>query len=311
MSVSSSLNPNPVINDDHRTVDIVARIKARYQVAANAEKRLAGILLNDLPFAASASITEIAERAEVSAPTITRLARALGYQGTKEFRFHLAQALTVVGAYLTPNPATNNFASLNANDIIGAIRSGAHAALELMFSEIDECNLEKLVEPLPLADQILVYGTGGMSSMAAIELQNRLFRLGLHVTAHTDPQLQRMSASVVTHKTVVIGFSLSGRARSVHDAISIAQEYGAHTIAITSADSPVAQKAHTVLPVTFKEGTNLYMPSMTRYALLACVDLLAMSTATQMGPEVLENLRRVRQSLVSQGITDPHFPIGD
>jgi hypothetical protein len=48
-----------------------------------------------------------------------------------------------------------------------------------------------------------------------------------------------------------------------------------------------------------------------RYALLACVDILAMATAHAIGPGVIEPLRRVRQSLATQDIRDPLLPIGD
>lgn len=307
--MSQDKEPSPGRAQALRNVDIVAKLEDRRRRGNPAEQRLVDCLLTDLQFAASAAIADIAKRADVSAPTITRLARALGFDGVKEMRIHLAQALAVGGAYLRPSSQVNHYD--NADSAVATICSSAHAALELMSVGLSDTDIESIVVPLCKADQILVYGTGGMSSMAAIELQNRLFRLGLHVTTHTDPQLQRMSASVVTDKTVVVGFSLSGRARSVRDAMAIAQQYGAHAIAVTSADSPLANRADAVVPVTFRENENLYMPSMARYALLAAVDILAISTATSLGPNVLENMRRVRQSLVSQDMTDPHFPIGD
>ena len=102
-----------------------------------------------------------------------------------------------------------------------------------------------------------------------------------------------------------------GQARSVIDALLIARQYGAHAIAITGPDSPLAGIADTVLPLTFKEDTDIYKPSSVRYALLAAVDILAMSTAHAVGPKAIESLRRVRQSLASQDIRNPKLPIGD
>ena len=147
--------------------------------------------------------------------------------------------------------------------------------------------------------------------MAAVELQNRLFRLGLTVTSQTDPQLQRMNASALTKRDTIVGISISGQARSVIDALLIARQYGAHGIAITGPDSPLAGIADTVLPLTFKEDTDIYKPSSVRYALLAAVDILAMCTAHAVGPKAIESLRRVRQSLASQDIRNPKLPIGD
>ena len=298
----------PVPED--RTVDIIARLHARQARGRDAERRLVDAILGDLQFAAQATIAEIAQRAGVSEPTITRLARSLGFSGTQEMRIHIAQALAIGGAYLrTPPPAPTGPAGFA--DAVAAIAKGAHAALDLLALGLAEADVAGMARTISGARQVLVCGTGGGSSMAAVEMQNRLFRLGLKVTAQTDPQLQRMNASVLGARDVVVLFSLSGQARSVLDACRIARQYGAHTIAVARPDTPLAREAQAVLPLNFQEDTDLYKPSSARYALLACVDILAMATAHAIGPGVIEHLRRVRQSLASQDIRDPHLPIGD
>ncbi|MDN2567103.1 MurR/RpiR family transcriptional regulator [Aquibium sp. A9E412] len=291
-------------------MDIVARLQNRLEQGREAERRLVQTMLADLNFAAHAPIAQIAERAGVSEPTITRLARALGFPGTRVMRFHLAQALAIGGAYLRSRGGEAE-ALTPAGQVVAKVAGGAHAAIELMSMALADVDLEAIARSLSRASQILVYGTGGGSSMAAVELQNRLFRLRLHATAHTDPQLQRMSASVLEPGAMVIGFSISGQAASVIDAVSIARQYGARALVITTPGSPLAAAGDALLPLTFKEDPNLYKPSATRYALLAAVDILAMATAEAIGPPVLEPLRRVRHSLASQNIRNPDLPIGD
>lgn len=302
-----------------RHVDIIARLQSRLELGRDAEKRLVESILSDLQFATHAPIAQIAERASVSQPTFTRLARALGFPGTREMRVHLAQSLAIGGAYLRSMPGTGPGTGAGKaeqeqppfSQTIAKVSGGAHAALELMCVALAEVDLEDIARSVSKASQVLIYGTGGSSSMAAVELQNRLFRLGLHASAHTDPQLQRMSASVLKPKAVVIGFSISGQARSVIDAVSIARQYGVRSIVVTTPGSPLAKAGSALLPLTFKEDGDLYKPSSTRYALLAAVDILAMGAAEAIGPKVLEQLRRVRQSLASQDIKNPNLPIGD
>jgi len=296
--------------DAERNVDIIARLQERRELGRDAEKRLVECILADLQFAANAPIAQIAERADVSEPTITRLARALGFPGTREMRFHLAQALAIGGRYLRTSEAAQEALS-PLGQVISEVSVGAHAALDLMFAALGDTDIRSIVAPLARASQVLIYGTGGGSSMAAVELQNRLFRLGLHATAYCDPQLQRMSASVLGRQAAVIGFSISGQARSVIDAALIARQYGATVISVTLPNSPLARASDAVLPLTFREDANLYKPTSARYALLAAVDILAMGTAETIGPRVLEPLRRVRQSLASNDIRDPSLPIGD
>ncbi len=51
-----------------------------------AERQLAGVLLRDYPMVGLQSITKLAETADISTPTVIRLARKLGYEGFPELQ---------------------------------------------------------------------------------------------------------------------------------------------------------------------------------------------------------------------------------
>ncbi len=291
-------------------IDIIARLKARLAAGHRAEVQLIETILGDLHFATTAPIADIAARAGVSEPTVTRLARSLGFASTREMKVHLAQALAVGGAYLRAHE-TNSDGQHTSNQVVATICSRAHAAIDLMSVALAQSDITALGELLARASRIVVYGTGGNSSMAAVELQNRLFRLGLNSTAYADPQLQSMSASVSDARTVIVAFSTSGRVRSVLDAVAVARQYDATVIGITSPGSPLANAVDHLVPFVFEEDQNLYKPSSSRFAMLAVVDILAMAAAEAIGPGVLELLRRVRQSLTTLETGGPPQPIGD
>lgn len=293
------------IPPDARAVDIVGRLRERLTSGKDAEKRLVETILADLQFAAFEPIARIAERADVSEPTITRLARAIGFSGTRELRLHIAQALAIGGAYLRPEE--NNESESGLSDVI----RGAQAALDLVALGLAETDLPTIAAQIVNAKRILICGTGGGSGMAAVELQNRLFRLGLAVSAQIDPQLQRMNAATLCGEDIIIGFSLSGRVSSVLDALQIAGQYGAKTLAAAPPDTPIQRASDFSLPLTYQEDHNLLKPSSSRFALLAVVDVIALSVAQAMRPRVTETLRRVRQSLATQDITNPNLPVGD
>lgn len=296
--------------DETRRIDIIARLKSRLEVGHRAELQLIECILGNLHFATTAPIAELAKRAQVSEPTVTRLARSLGFSNTRDMKVHLAQALALGGAYLRAHES-NSEEQHSSNQVVATICNRAHAALDLMSVALAQVDVKALGELLAAASRIIVYGTGGNSSMAAVELQNRLFRLGLNSNAYADPQLQSMSASVVDRKSVIVAFSTSGRVRSVLDAVAVARQYDATCIAVTAPDSPLAGAVHHVVPFVFEEDQNLYKPSSSRFAMLAVVDILAMATAEAVGPKVLELLRRVRQSLSTIRTNGPMQPIGD
>ncbi|MXQ12490.1 SIS domain-containing protein [Microvirga makkahensis] len=290
------------------TQDIIARVRRWATDGSKAERKLASLVLRDLAYVSKAPIADIASRAGVSEPTVTRFARSLGCEGIRDFKYHLAQALAVGGSYLNPAPLQREE---REERVLATVCGNAVAAIERVRSGIDMDTVGSIAEQISAARSILSYGSGGNSSNMAMELHNRLFRLGLSVIAHSDGQMQRMTASVVTPETVVIAFSISGYSPSVVDSVRTARHYGARTIAVTAPGSALAQEAETLLPFAVPEDSNLYKPTSARYAMLAVVDLIAMTTAEAIGPSVLEGLRRIKHSLAVVNVNDPKLPLGD
>ncbi|SCY79626.1 transcriptional regulator, RpiR family [Microvirga guangxiensis] len=290
------------------TQDIITRVRRWAEDGSKAERRLASLVLSDLAYVSKAPIADIATRAGVSEPTVTRFARALGCEGIRDFKYHLAQALAVGGSYLNPSPLQREE---REERILAAICGNAVTAIERLRSSIDMDTIALIADQIATARSVLSYGSGGNSSIMAMELHNRLFRLGLSVISHSDGQMQRMTASVATPETMVIAFSISGYSPSVVDSVRISRHYGAKTVAITAPGSALAREAEILLPFSVPEDSNLYKPNSARYAMMAIVDLIAMTTAEAIGPAVLEGLRRIKHSLAAVNVNDPRLPLGD
>ena len=288
--------------------DIITRLQLMSQDGTKSDRRLAGLVLSDLDFASKAAISEIAARVGVSEPTVTRFCRNLGCEGLRDFKFYLAQAIAIGGQYLSPEPLSRD---AREQRIASAITEAAIAAIKRASENLDMSVLVGVAARIAGSGNILCIGSGGISSMLAIEMQNRLFRLGLSTLAQTDGQLQRMYAAVATPETTLVAFSVSGYARSVIEAVEVAQQYGAATVAITAPDSALAKVADTVIPLQSFEDGNIYKPTSSRYALLAIVDMIATTVAESRGPKVLENLRRIKQSVNTLKVDDPKLPLGD
>ncbi|WP_421915684.1 MurR/RpiR family transcriptional regulator [Mesorhizobium sp.] len=288
--------------------DIITRLQLMSQDGTKSDRRLAGLVLSDLDFASKAAISEIAARVGVSEPTVTRFCRNLGCEGLRDFKFYLAQAIAIGGQYLSPEPLNRD---AREQRIASAITEAAIASIQRASENLDMTALVDVAARIATSGNVLCIGSGGISSMMATEMQNRLFRLGVSVLAQVDGQLQRMYAAVATPETTVVAFSVSGYARSVIEAVQVAQQYGATTVAITAPDSTLAKTADTVIQWQPLEDGNIYKPTSSRYALLAIVDMIVTSVAETRGPKVLENLRRIKQSVNTLKVDDPRLPIGD
>ncbi|MBZ9670261.1 MurR/RpiR family transcriptional regulator [Mesorhizobium sp. B3-2-1] len=288
--------------------DIITRLQLMSQDGTKSDRRLASLVLSDLDFASKAAISEIAARVGVSEPTVTRFCRNLGCEGLRDFKFYLAQAIAIGGQYLSPEPLSRD---AREQRIASAITEAAVTAIQRASENLDMTTLVDVAARLAASGNVLCIGSGGISSMMATEMQNRLFRLGLPVLAQIDGQLQRMYAAVATPDTTVVAFSVSGYARSVIEAVQVAQQYGAATVAVTAPDSALAKAADTVIHLQPLEDGNIYKPTSSRYALLAIVDMIVTSVAETRGPKVLENLRRIKQSVNTLKVDDPRLPLGD
>ncbi|MBZ9658918.1 MurR/RpiR family transcriptional regulator [Mesorhizobium sp. ESP-6-4] len=288
--------------------DIITRLQLISQDGTKSDRRLAGLVLSDLDFASKAAISEIAARVGVSEPTVTRFCRNLGCEGLRDFKFYLAQAIAIGGQYLSPEPLSRD---AREQRIASAITEAAIAAIQRASENLDMTTVMDVAARIAASGNVLCIGSGGISSMMATEMQNRLFRLGLSALAQTDGQLQRMYAAVATPETTLLAFSVSGYARSVIEAVEVAQQYGAATVAITAPDSALAKVADTVILLQSVEDGNIYKPTSSRYALLAILDMIATTVAEARGPKVLENLRRIKQSVNTLKVDDPRLPLGD
>lgn len=287
--------------------DIVARLREIAETGKNSDSQVAAAILSDADFATHASIDKLAQKAGVSEPTITRFCRMLGFEGTRDFKVRLAQSLAIAGRFIVPGPAQ----SINGTGIPSIIARSAIEAVEAACRLINHDDLERAASLVAQAGMVRAYGSGGASSMAATELENRLFRLGILASSTIDGEMQQMTAATSSKETVIIAYSLSGEIEPLIEAVTIARHYGAKTIAFTAPGSTLASVAELVLPFHIEEGTNVYRPSPARYALLALTDMIAMTIAEKIGTPAVERMRRIKNLQGMHKTDAPNLPLGD
>nr|VUD35205.1 transcriptional regulator [Raoultella sp. NCTC 9187] len=152
---------------------------------------------------------------------------------------------------------------------------------------------------------------GGGSTSARRRSSIAWFRLGLPVVSQNDGLLVRMMSSAVTPKDVVIVLSLGGYTTEIIESAAIARQYGAKVIAITPADTPLAEQADLLLPLLVRENDYIFKPSTSRYAMLAMVDVLATELAMANKPQAKDRLRRIKLALDSHRGGVDRQPLGD
>ncbi|SEK28753.1 MurR/RpiR family transcriptional regulator [Pacificibacter marinus] len=259
------------------------------------ERKLAESVLADVNYATNASIIDIATRAGVSPPTVTRFCRRLGCASFSDFKVQLAKSAYVGLRYLKPEAVTTTPAQV-AEDIV----TKAQNALYEMHRTLDLDRVNAAVDLLSKAEMIYAFGSGGNSSMIVNELQNRLFRLGARISASNDHGMNLMLSAAAQPGTVVFGSSVSGRNEELISCFELLRERGIPTIALTQDGSPLADVADVVIPINLPEGRNIFRATSTRYASLAVVDIIANLVAYQDRAKSTRILRGIKEQLVKQ-----------
>lgn len=289
--------------------DILSIIKDFYNELRPAERQVADVVLADVTFAVDASNAEIAKRADVSEPTVTRFCRSIGCDGVRDFKLKLAQSVVVGRLYLAPGepmPPTTD-----GSPLWSVVFGEARNALAAVERSVNPADILKAAEFVAGAKQVVIFGLGGSSTALAQETQNRLFRYGVAAISHSDPYVLKMTAATLKPNDLVIAISGTGRTREVIEVVELAKHYRAKTIGITAPDSELASICDIKLTVDIPEYPDPLKPTASRYAFLVIVDLLSSAVGYHLGSSARETLRRIKYTVLSHRKGKVLEPLGD
>ena len=279
------------------------RIKAALPSLAPAEQRVAKLVLSDPRSFAKQPITELADRAHVSKPTVVRFCRSVGYDGLSDFKLKLAGSVSEGVPFIHRSVDVDD----KTSDIMVKVIDNTVAAFLKYRNDASTVAVEKAVTTMVAAfnqgKRIEFYGVGN-SGVVAQDAQHKFFRLGMHTIAYSDGHMQVMSASLLRPGDCVVVISNSGRTRDLMDACDIARKNGATTIVITASASPLATAGDIHLAADHPEGFDRYSPMVSRLLHLMIIDILATCVALRIGGDTLQPiLREMKNNLRSKRYT--------
>ena len=272
------------------------RIRASVPALPPAEQRVAKVLLADPRAFASLPVSELAERAHVSKPTVVRFCRSVGYDGLADFKLKLAGSVNEGVPFVHRAVDEDD----KPADIIVKVIDNAVSALLKYRNDAASHAFERAIEALANAGRnnhrIDFYGVGN-SGIVAQDAQHKFFRLGVNSVAYSDGHVQVMAATMLGPGDCAVIFSNSGRSRDLLDAAEIARKRGATTIVVTSSGSPLAQQGHILLAADHPEDYDRYSPMVSRLLHLVIIDILTTAVALRMPGELRPMLQEIKRNL--------------
>lgn len=284
--MTTVVEPCPIVTggvDTMLDLCVTARIEANMPQMSAAMTKLATLLLEEPLAPLKLSITELAARAGTSATTVTRFCRLVGYAGYAPFRL----AVAVDSGRIKSEEAwrTDIGGSFDPHDtpeeVLRALAGSHISAMEATAGSVVLADIVRIAHAIATCKWVDIYGIGD-SALMAVEMQMRLYRIGIN--AHTWDEVHNglTSAALQDASSVAIGISNTGRTSDTIEMLAQAKSSGALTLALTGdPDSPLAALAEMHLATYAPDEYPCAGGLSTKHAQLFAIDLLYLIVVQQ------------------------------
>ena len=264
---------------DGDAVQVTVRLRGIVDTLQPSLARVARVILAGPASVADLSISDLARRARTSETTVIRLCRRLDVGGYPQLRLQLAKE---AGSrerggerHLTGDIDPDD----TLREVVEKLAFADARAVEDTASSISLATLDEVVAAIVAAERVDIFGVGA-SGFVAMDLQQKLHRIGCIAFSWSDAHLSMTSAALLSSRDVAIGISHTGATFDTIDPLELARATGATTIAITnSPDSPLVGHADLVLLTAARETTFRSGATASRIAQLAVIDFIFVGVA--------------------------------
>lgn len=231
------------------------------------------------------SIQTLAKTNNVSTTTILRLCHKLGYQGFSDLKIDL---ITSSGSKKQDNVLQED---INLDDSIETVNDKIHL---IEKSSIDEThammNTEQLIKANELirnGNKVVIYGAGS-SGLVGKELEYQLIKIKKDVSCHLDYSIQFSIVNTLDKNDLLIVISHSGENQDGVKLLTLAQQLGVPSIAITKmGQSRISGLADVILHTISTESVSRLIPIRSKISQLSVINMLVTNLFIQQYDERL------------------------
>ena len=270
------------------------KIKMLYNEMGKAEKQIADWIMENPGKIISLSIIELAEQCKCGEATIVRFSKRLALGAYQELKISLASEGG--GSQISTSISRED----SAHTIYEKVCNDIYLSLEKTKNSLKPEAIENAAQKICKAKKIVLFGLGNSASVAT-DASHKFLRAGLNAVAYSDNHMQVIAASHLSKDDVVVGISHSGSSKDIVEALKLAREHGATTIAITnSGKSPILKQSDIVLSTTADETQYNILALNSRIVQLAIIDSLYFYVVCNRSNEALESIKETERSLLTK-----------
>ena len=255
--------------------NVLLTVRSLYERLSPTQRQLADYLLRSSEEVPFLSVHELARFAGVSVASISRFARAIGYESFKEFKVQLGKDArpTFISIYQAITPEDSD------EEIIGKVFRGNITSLEETLKILNRAELIRAAKMVSGSPRTVFFGIGSSGNIAH-DAALRFSQLDMQAEAFSDSYQILNQALRVRKNEVACGISHSGRSVTTVQALELAAENGAATIGISNyLKSPLHEKSDLFLCTSFPESQVKVAALSSRIAQMCLIDALYLLVA--------------------------------
>ena len=277
-----------------RQMSVISRIESMMEEYSSTEKKLADYIIKNIEKIPTMTANELAEAAGLSAPTVVRFSKKIGFQSLTDFKINISTELQT--------GIVEGFSDIHPNESFYSIKhilgNNAQVAIKETVDILNEEKIQEVVETLESAETVFLYGVGA-SSLVVEDILQKWSRVGKPIIFEKD--IHVLLPQLVSNETkkVLWLVSNSGSSADVVAVGEIAKDLGIEVIALTQfGNNPLSKLADVVVQTSRpKEITNRSAATNSLLAQFVTIDIifyLYMTKNEQLGEKVRETRQVIK-----------------
>ncbi|EST11171.1 MurR/RpiR family transcriptional regulator [Sporolactobacillus laevolacticus] len=233
---------------ESNTKEFVNRIYSSLGKFSKSEKKIVDLMINDPQFVINATISQLANRADVSEASISRFCKRIDLDGFHHLKVILAQSSLV-------NVESQNSNFLNSDDkTLDKLMNDKTDEIQATLEGLDTTQIKEIIQVIKDARllQIMAEGNTFPVALDACFKFNQIGRLAFTASSWEVAMGQALN---LTDSDVVIVISNSGESRQLIQLIDVAKKNHVKVIALTNNNSSPIAALSDYNMVTASRGT--------------------------------------------------------
>jgi DNA-binding MurR/RpiR family transcriptional regulator len=273
---------------------IIDRLSSYYQGLSTNEQKIADYIRSHMQEIPQLSIHELAEKTSVSAPTLSRFVRNIGYRSYNHFKISLSQSnASQDEEFFFEFSDDDSYEEILRKTFLTNI-SSLKSTVEIISADAIERALKILLKSYSCG----FFGLGA-SSIIAFEGYRKFMRTPLKTFYNQDLHIQLMFASKLTEKDCALVISHSGQDKDILRVAEILKKNKVPLIVITSfATSPIVDFADVALFSISEEVTyrpEAFTSVVPQISLIEALFMMYGIHVKEAGQRTIDNIRKVIQ----------------